>query len=290
MTKHIMYKGLLLTVLSLSNAVAGTTYIGGLNNSWNTNSNGSICSPSTGLTNTTPSVYTCSIALNGGGYAIVSINADILTNLPDTTALSNAISQIESNSIALGSNTSTYAAGDVALGGNSSTTATSSIAPTTLANKTYNHAGNNPTNAVSVGDAGKERVIQSVAAGQVSADSTDAVNGSQLYAAYDAINNIYQRQMAGYDAEISQINQNISDLKEGAYAGIAGALAIGNLPQPSAPGKNMISGGMGTYKGHSAAAFGFSSLSENEKIIWKMGASFDSNKNSGGAVSFGYQW
>ena len=290
MTKHIMHKGLLLIILSLSNAIAGPTYIGGTGNSWNMNGDGSICSPSIGLTNDTPSVYTCTIALDGGGYAIMSINANTSNNLPDTTALLNAVSQIKSNSIAIGSNTSTYKAGDVALGNNSKTTSVVATVSSTLAGNTYNLAGNNPTNAVSVGDVGKERVIQSVAAGQVSATSTDAVNGSQLYAAYDAINSMYQRQMAGYDSEIKQINQNIDDLKEGAYAGIAGALAIGNLPQPSAPGKNMISGGMGTYKGHSAAAFGFSSLSENEKIIWKMGASFDSNKNSGGAVSFGYQW
>lgn len=46
----------------------------------------------------------------------------------------------------------------------------------------YTYAGSNPAGVVTVGTAGSERRIQNVAAGLVSATSTDAVNGSQLYA------------------------------------------------------------------------------------------------------------
>lgn len=46
----------------------------------------------------------------------------------------------------------------------------------------YTYAGSSPTGVVTVGTAGSERRIQNVAAGLVSASSTDAVNGSQLYA------------------------------------------------------------------------------------------------------------
>ena len=46
---------------------------------------------------------------------------------------------------------------------------------------TYQYAGGTPAGIVTVGSAGKERRIQNVAAGLVSAKSTDAVNGSQLY-------------------------------------------------------------------------------------------------------------
>lgn len=275
---------------------AGQTYIGGVN-AWNANGDGTICSPNIGVNSTqTPTSYSCTVALNDGGFSIFSVDAITITTSnsnyqpPNQTQLESALSQIKSESIALGNQTSTYKSGDVALGNNSKTTAVVATPSSSVAGTTYNHAGNNPTNAVAVGESGKERVIQSVAAGRISETSTDAVNGSQLYAAYDAINSIYQRQMAGYDSEIKQINQDIDQLKEGAYAGIAGAMAIGNLPQPSTPGKNMISGGMGTYKGHSAAAFGFSSVTENDKVIWKIGASFDSNRNSGGAASIGYQW
>lgn len=46
----------------------------------------------------------------------------------------------------------------------------------------YTYAGSNPAGVITVGSAGSERRIQNVAAGLVSATSTDAVNGSQLYA------------------------------------------------------------------------------------------------------------
>lgn len=46
----------------------------------------------------------------------------------------------------------------------------------------YTYAGSSPTGVVTVGSVGSERRIQNVAAGLVSASSTDAVNGSQLYA------------------------------------------------------------------------------------------------------------
>lgn len=46
----------------------------------------------------------------------------------------------------------------------------------------YTYAGSNPAGVITVGSVGAERRIQNVAAGLVSATSTDAVNGSQLYA------------------------------------------------------------------------------------------------------------
>lgn len=48
-------------------------------------------------------------------------------------------------------------------------------------NGTYGYAGGTPAGVVTVGSVGKERRIQNVASGLVSAKSTDAVNGSQLY-------------------------------------------------------------------------------------------------------------
>ena len=54
---------------------------------------------------------------------------------------------------------------------------------TTYADGTsYTYAGSSPAGVVTVGSVGSERRLQNVAAGLVSATSTDAVNGSQLYA------------------------------------------------------------------------------------------------------------
>ncbi|NOG31356.1 hypothetical protein HLB35_05505 [Halomonas sp. TBZ9] len=59
--------------------------------------------------------------------------------------------------------------------------------------QSYDFAGINPVSIVSVGSAGSERTITNVAAGRITADSTDAINGSQLYAAVDFMNDLDSR-------------------------------------------------------------------------------------------------
>ncbi|URL02777.1 YadA-like family protein [Avibacterium sp. 20-126] len=51
-------------------------------------------------------------------------------------------------------------------------------------------AGAQAHGVVTVGAAGNERRIQNVAAGEISATSTDAINGSQLYATNNVVNNV----------------------------------------------------------------------------------------------------
>ena len=52
----------------------------------------------------------------------------------------------------------------------------------TLNDEVYSFAGTNPIATMSIGDLGAERQLVNVAAGKISSDSTDAINGSQLYA------------------------------------------------------------------------------------------------------------
>uniref|UniRef100_UPI00262E75E8 YadA family autotransporter adhesin n=1 Tax=Paraburkholderia sp. TaxID=1926495 RepID=UPI00262E75E8 len=73
-------------------------------------------------------------------------------------------------------------AGAVALGAGSTTTTAVATSGTTIGGITYTFAGKAPTSTVSVGAVGSERTITNVAAGRLSATSTDAVNGSELYA------------------------------------------------------------------------------------------------------------
>ena len=54
--------------------------------------------------------------------------------------------------------------------------------------RTVNYAGATPISTVSIGAKDKERTITNVAAGRISATSTDAINGSQLYGAHQMIN------------------------------------------------------------------------------------------------------
>ncbi|WP_338335652.1 YadA family autotransporter adhesin, partial [Xanthomonas citri] len=86
------------------------------------------------------------------------------------------------DSVAIGPDAVAGNAKDVAIGAGTRTTATTVVESTTLGGSSYNFAGGTPAGAFSVGAVGAERQIQNVAAGRLSATSTDAVNGSQLYA------------------------------------------------------------------------------------------------------------
>ena len=86
------------------------------------------------------------------------------------------------NGVALGNNTKVANENAVAIGNGSETAAAVATQSATINGEAHNFAGVNPTSTVSVGKVGAERTITNVAAGRISATSTDAINGSQLYA------------------------------------------------------------------------------------------------------------
>ena len=86
------------------------------------------------------------------------------------------------NGVALGNNTKVANENAVAIGNGSETAAAVATQSATINGVAHNFAGVNPTSTVSVGKAGAERTITNVAAGRISGTSTDAINGSQLYA------------------------------------------------------------------------------------------------------------
>lgn len=93
-------------------------------------------------------------------------NAD----LSNTQILGSHVTATLGNSVYLGSNSAYVVSG-----------ATTKGMDVYDSDGTYQYAGGTPAGIVTVGSAEKERRIQNVAAGLVSAKSTDAVNGSQLY-------------------------------------------------------------------------------------------------------------
>ena len=109
------------------------------------------------------------------------------------------------NSLALGTNANASLDNSVALGSNSTTaTNATSRSFTVIGGKTITWNGapivSGTGMQVSVGAAGAERQIKNVAAGEVSANSTDAINGSQLYAVADALNQANVDQSIKYKA------------------------------------------------------------------------------------------
>ena len=92
------------------------------------------------------------------------------------------------NTFVMGNNITTSLENAVILGNDSSDGDVVGTSSYTFNNgKTVNYAGTTPISTVSVGAKDKERTITNVAAGRVSATSTDAINGSQLYGAHQMI-------------------------------------------------------------------------------------------------------
>ena len=132
---------------------------------------------------------------SNGGLAIGSQENDASND--KTTASAKGAVAIGKNStassedaVAIGTNAQSDKKGAVALGSGSTTaTLATNNTSATINGITYNFAGatGNPNMQVSVGSAGATRQIKNVAAGEVSATSTDAINGSQLYAVARAV-------------------------------------------------------------------------------------------------------
>ena len=121
--------------------------------------------------------------------------------------------------------------------------------------------------------------ISGLAAGRISPSSSDAVNGAQLFKVNE---------------RISSIEHKVDKLDKSMNGGIAKAGAVALLPQPTYAGHSMVSASTAHYNGEQALAIGYSSLSDNGKVILKAGASFNFSGNNTKkplfGAAFGYQW
>ena len=152
-------------------------------------------------------------------------------------------------------------------------------------------AANKVAGVVTVGNGTDEtRQVQGVAAGVVSADSTDAINGSQLYYTNQAINQSVTN-LGNYVVNMGdQINQRIDNVESDSKAGTAAAMAVAGLPQAYLPGKSMMAVAGGVYRGESGYAVGFSSISDGGNWIIKGTATGNSRGHYGATAGVGYQW
>ena len=152
-------------------------------------------------------------------------------------------------------------------------------------------AANKVAGVVTVGNGTDEtRQVQGVAAGVVSADSTDAINGSQLYYTNQAINQSVTN-IGNYVVNMGdQINQRIDNVESDSKAGTAAAMAVAGLPQAYLPGKSMMAVAGGVYRGESGYAVGFSSISDGGNWVIKGTATSNSRGHYGATAGVGYQW
>ena len=131
--------------------------------------------------------------------------------------------------------------------------------------------------------------ITNVANGNISADSKDAVNGSQLHATNQSINRLGDT-VNNIGGNVTRLSDKVNNMDRDYRAGIAGSNAAASLPQVYLPGKSMVAAAAGTFKGQNALAVGYSSISDNGKLIWKAQANLNSRADVGVGVGMGYLW
>ena len=150
----------------------------------------------------------------------------------------------EENALALGTSANATRKNSVSLGSNSSTVnAATSESSVTFGNKniTWTAGVLSGTNLdgmqVSVGATGAERQIKNVAAGKISATSTDAINGAQLYAVAEGLRTKY----VSINSTISN-NQN-NDGATGSDSVAIGPDAAATKPDSVAMGRSVKANG-----------------------------------------------
>ena len=163
-------------------------------------------------------------------------------------------------SIAIGNKANASTVNSIALGANSTTRSATNVTNATVAGHTYGgFAGTSPVGSVSVGKAGQERQIHNVAAGKISADSTDAVNGSQLYSvANDLQTQINNSTPGAINNNINSLNNRVGNVEKRVNKVGAGSAALAALhPLDFNPDdKWTVAAGYGHYHNANSAALG----------------------------------
>lgn len=238
------------------------------------------------------------------------------------------------DAVVIGNNASAPVQNSVAIGTNSQTYEPKGFGQMDINGTTHVFAGESPNSTVSFGSKKSDtyshldnynRQLQNVSAGRIKADSLDAVNGSQLYAAIDEINtngtritrlsnqvNTIDGRVATNTADIranehaildheqritilesngqqvlGDIDNKINQLERGTNQAIASVSALGALHWNGfdAHNKFSLSAGFGHYKNANAGALG-AFYAPNENVMFYVGQSFGSAKVANASVNF----
>lgn len=132
------------------------------------------------------------VRANSTGLSTIAIGSNSVANNKASTAIGQGATATASYGLALGKAAQADHGSAVALGTATVTEQAVAVTEATVGKITYGgFAGTDATAVVSVGKKGDHtRQIINVGAGAINATSTDAINGSQLYATNDVVNNL----------------------------------------------------------------------------------------------------
>lgn len=147
----------------------------------------------------------------------------------------------------------------------------------------HSFAGGKAYGVMTVGREGMEKRIQNVATGWIDENSTDAVNGSQLYAVKTEVEKNKQ--------ELDRQEETIQNIKsEAKYVGaLSSALAALNPMEYDPMKPNQILAGVGSYKNSQAVAVGISHHF-NENVRAQAGVAIGEGRRTESMVNLGFSW
>ena len=180
----------------------------------------------------------------------------------DSTAMGYGSEAKGDHSTALGNNAKANAARSTAIGHNAEAKAAGSVAlgEGSVAKE---------ENTVSVGNIGHERRITNV---QDPKNLTDAANKRYV------------------DNSISSVRSELKQTDKKLRGGIAGAVAMANIPTANRAGGTMVGIGVGSFKGQSAVAVGVNRASDSNRVHFKMSGSATTSGDYAVGAGMGYQW
>ncbi|MBY8606254.1 YadA-like family protein [Burkholderia arboris] len=207
------------------------------------------------------------------------VNANDAVNMGQfNTALQNAAANDKIRAAATDANTSWIARADAgSIGSTATATGKNAVAvgQGSVADR---------DNSFSVGAKGSERQVTNVAAGTA---PTDAVNVQQLN---DNLSTA-SAQAKGYtDQRVGQVYNAFNDLKKDMYGGVASAMAVAGLPQPTGAGRSMVSAATSNYHGQQGFAAGYSYVTESNRWVVKASVTGNTRSDFGAVVGAGYQF
>ena len=258
-----------------SNGGGATMAIGGGNKADNTRSTAII-----GVNNSVigSSASSKNNFVAGINNKLENVNNSVVIGVGDKDYVTSGLNNI----VSIGTNAKVTADNSIALGSDSVANSAVATASANINGRTYNFAGTTPVGTVSVGDSNKERTITNVAAGRISSESTDAINGSQLHSVIQEMNSTASDTLTkANDYTDNQVN------KVGAASA---ALAALHPLEFNKDYKWQFAAGFGNYGNKTAVALG-AFYQPNENILLSLGTTLGGHNtmvNGGATFRFGH--
>lgn len=131
---------------------------------------------------------------------------------------------------------------------------------------------------VNIAGTSGSRIIRGVKAGAIGANSSEAVNGSQLFALQQSIDSGLSKvdnRLNSLDSRIGNVELDLRELRGEMNSAVASAIAIGMLPTSTNPGRFTLGMGTGVRAGQMATALGLSYRTTDDMFTMQARAAFD---------------